>query len=143
MNTKKSVLLGSLVAVALAYIFANPVFFHICVNTYTFGNYVGCFDKLSESAAVLLMSISIPLLILSLITYKMKDEVFRAWWRFARWWVPVIIAVTLFVQNAGGGGGWGMNGGAFDAIFIGIFYFIFILVSLIKIVRAYLKTKEI
>ena len=53
-----------------------------------------------------------PLLfLLSLITYRMKDEVFRAWWRFARWWVPVIIAVTLFVQNAGGGGGWGMNGG--------------------------------
>ena len=73
----------------------------------------------------------------------MKNEVFRAWWGFARWFVPVIIAVTLFVQNAGGGGAWGMNGGAFDAIFIGIFYFIFILVSLIKIVRAYLKTKEI
>ena len=72
----------------------------------------------------------------------MKNEVFRAWWGFARWFVPVIIAVTLFVQNAGGGGGWGMNGGAFDAIFIGIFYFIFILVSLIKIVRAYLKTKK-
>ena len=85
----------------------------------------------------------IPTLFLSLITYRMKDEVFRAWWRFARWWVPVIIAVTLFVQNAGGGGGWGMNGGAFDVFFIGIFYFIFILVSLIKIVRAYLKTKEI
>ena len=85
----------------------------------------------------------IPTFFLSLITYKMHDEVFCAWWRFARWWVPVIIAVTLFVQNAGGGGGWGMNGGAFDAFFIGIFYFIFILVSLIKIVRAYLKTKEI
>ena len=85
----------------------------------------------------------LPLLLLSLITYKMRDEVFRAWWRFARWFVPVIIVVTLFVQNAGGGGGWGMNGGAFDAFFIGIFYFILILVSLIKIVRAYLKTKEI
>ena len=85
----------------------------------------------------------LPILLLSLITYKMHDEVFRAWWRFARWWVPVIIAVTLFVQNAGGGGGWGMNGGAFDAFFIGILYFILILVSLIKIVRAYLKTKEI
>lgn len=81
------------------------------------------------------------LFFLSLITYKMRNEVFCAWWGFARWWVPVIIAVTLFVQNAGGGGGWGMNGGAFDAFFIGIFYFIFILVSLVKIVRTYLKTK--
>ncbi len=85
-----------------------------------------------------------PLLLfipLSLITYRMKDEVFQAWWRFARWFVPVIIAVTLFVQNAGGGGGWGMNGGAFDAFFIGIFYVIFIITSLVKIFNAYLKTK--
>ena len=82
-----------------------------------------------------------PLLLLSLFTYFMKDEVFRAWWNFARWWVPVIIGVTLFVQNAGGGGGWGMNGGAFDVFFIGIFYFIFIVVSLVKIVRTYAKSR--
>lgn len=83
----------------------------------------------------------LPLFLLSILTYRMKDEVFRVWWNFARWWVPVIIGVTLFVQNAGGGGGWGMNGGAFDAFFIGIFYFIFIVVSLVKIVRAYVMTK--
>ncbi len=88
-----------------------------------------------------LIFLAIPLFLLSLITYRMKDEVFQAWWRFARWFVPVIIAVTLFVQNAGGGGGWGMNGGAFDAFFIGIFYVIFIITSLVKIMNAYLKTK--
>ena len=88
-----------------------------------------------------LIFLAIPLFLLSLITYRMKDEVFQAWWRFARWFVPVIIAVTLFVQNAGGGGGWGMNGGAFDALFIGIFYVIFIITSLVKIMNAYLKTK--
>jgi uncharacterized membrane protein len=72
----------------------------------------------------------------------MKDEVFLAWFNFAKWWVPVIIGVTLWVENAGGGGGWGMNGGAFDAFFIGIFYFIFIIVSIIKIARAYMRTRE-
>lgn len=77
----------------------------------------------------------------SLLTYRMKGEVFRAWWSFARWWVPVIIIVTLWIENAGGGGGWGMNGGAFDAIFIGIFYFIFVVISIVKIVRTYLSTK--
>ena len=90
---------------------------------------------------LILFLIPPTLFLLSLITYRMKDEVFQAWWRFARWWVPVIIAVTLFVQNAGGGGGWGMNGGAFDAFFIGIFYVIFIITSLVKIMNAYLKTK--
>jgi len=31
----------------------------------------------------------IPLFVLSLITYKMRDEVYRAWLRFAQVWVPL------------------------------------------------------
>lgn len=144
MMTKGKALIGSLLALALAYVFANPVFFRICINTYTFGSQIGCLDKFSESAASLLVSISLPLLLLSLITYKMREEVFRAWWGFARWWVPVIIVVTLLLQNAGGGGGIGIGGavsGAFDVLFLGIFYAILVITSLVKIVRAYLKTK--
>ena len=85
------------------------------------------------------------LLLLSLITYKMRDEVFCAWWRFARWWVPVIIVVTLLLQNAGGGGGMGIGGavsGAFDALVLGILYAVLFIVSLVKIFNAYFKTKE-
>jgi len=33
----------------------------------------------------------IPIFIFSLITYKMREEVFQSWWRFARWFAPVII----------------------------------------------------
>lgn len=83
----------------------------------------------------------ISLIPFSVILYFFRDEVFRAWWSFARWWVPVIVIVTLWIAKAGGGGGWGMNGGAFDAFFLGIFYFIFVVVSLIKIVRSHLKTR--
>lgn len=139
---KKNILIGSFVGIVLAYIFANPVFFHICVNTYTFGDNIGCFDKISELISLLLVGISSSLLLLSIITYRMKDEVFHAWWSFARWWVLLIIIVTLWIETAGGGGGWGMNGGAFDAFFIGIFYFVFVVVSLFKIVRTYLRTKN-
>lgn len=142
--TKKSVLLSSVVAIALAYIFSNPVLFRICVDTYTFGSRVGCLDKFPEFASLLLISIALPLLILSLITYKMQDEVFRAWWGFARWWILVIIAVTLFLQNAGGGGGIGIGGavsGAFDVLVIGILYVILVVTSLAKILRAYLKNR--
>ena len=87
----------------------------------------------------------LPAFLLSLITYKMKDEVFQAWWRFARWWVLVIVAVTLFLQNAGGGGGIGISGavgGAVDALILRILYVILVIASLVKIVRAYLKTKN-
>ena len=86
---------------------------------------------------------SLSLILLSLLTYWAKDQLFTAWFNFARWWVPVIIGVTLFFEYMGSsGGGWGMNGGAFDVFFIGIFYFIFILVSLVRITQAYLRTRE-
>ncbi len=89
----------------------------------------------------------LPLLLFmpfSVILYFFRDEVFDAWWHFARWFVPVIIVVT-FLLEGGGGGGLGIGGaisGAFNVLVISIFYIIFIVTSLIKIYRAYLKTKE-
>lgn len=86
----------------------------------------------------------LPTFLLSLITYRMKDEVFRAWWRFARWWAPVIIAVTLLLENADSGGGIGISGAvssAFDILILGILYAILIITSLVKIFNAYFKTK--
>ena len=71
----------------------------------------------------------------------MKEEVFRTWWNFARWWVPVIIIATLLLENAGGGGGWGISSGIFEFAVLWLLYIIFIVTSLVKIVRAYLRTR--
>jgi len=80
--------------------------------------------------------------ILSLITYKMRDEVFQAWWRFARWFVPVIILVTFLINSQSRGGGIvATMAGGFDMLLIGIFYVIFIITSLIKITLAYRSKK--
>jgi hypothetical protein len=83
----------------------------------------------------------LPTLLLSLITYRMRDEVFRAWWRFARWWVPVIIAATLFLENASGGGTLGMDKD-FTIFILSILYTVLIITSLVKIVRAHSKTRN-
>ena len=88
-----------------------------------------------------LFFLPIPIFILSLITYKMRDEVFRAWWGFARWWVPVIMVVTLLLENAGGGGTLGMNKD-FTAFILIVLYSILIVTSLVKIFNAYFKTKN-
>ena len=80
------------------------------------------------------------LFLLSIITYKMRDEVFHAWWRFALWWVPVIIIVTLLLQNAGGGGTLGMDKD-FTIFILIILYAILAIVSLYRILRAYFLAK--
>lgn len=85
-----------------------------------------------------------PLLLLTLLTYRMKNEVFLAWWRFAWWWALIIAGVTLFLNTAGGGGGIGIEGAistGFDIFVLSILYAVLIIVSVVKIVRAYLRTR--
>ena len=38
----------------------------------------------------------IPVLIFSLITYWMREDVYRAWFKFVRWWIPLsMLAIFL------------------------------------------------
>ncbi len=85
-----------------------------------------------------------PVFIFTLITYWMRDEVFDAWISFARWFVPIIFVVTL-IFGGGGGGGMGISGaisGWFNAIIIGAFYVVFVVISLYKIIHAHNLLKE-
>lgn len=41
----------------------------------------------------------IPLFIFSLVTYKMKDEVFQLWWKFARIWTPLSMLAILIAPE--------------------------------------------
>ncbi|KKP79686.1 MAG: hypothetical protein A2271_03070 [Candidatus Moranbacteria bacterium RIFOXYA12_FULL_35_19] len=88
--------------------------------------------------------IFIPVFIFSLITYKMREEVFQSWWRFARWFVPVIMLVTFLIYSQHQGGGMGISGAissGFNDLIVGIFYVIFIITSAIKIALAYRRKK--
>ncbi|OIQ04346.1 MAG: hypothetical protein AUK58_00945 [Candidatus Moranbacteria bacterium CG2_30_41_165] len=72
----------------------------------------------------------------------MRDEGFQAWWRFARFFVPVIMLVTFLINSRSRSGGMGISGaiaGSFDMFIIGLFYAIFIITSLVKITLAYRK----
>lgn len=89
-----------------------------------------------------MLFVFVPTLFFSLITYKMKEEVFRAWWGFARWFAPVIIVVTLLQNTAHTQSGFGgVASGAFDFALLFLLYTLFIFTSLIRIVIAYTRTK--
>lgn len=138
MNTKKNVLI-----ISSLYIFYVAVLYFISVTC----NGSDWCDIREDSIFGLVLFSFAPLaflFLLSLITYKMRDDVFRAWWRFARWWVPVIVAVTLLLERAGSGGGIGIGGAvstAFDILVLGVLYAVLVIVSLVQIVRAYFKAK--
>jgi len=91
--TKKNILLIAL---------GGTVLFFLCVFSQTFAlcaEYQWSCTKKFDSVAEILQ-IFIPLFLLSLITYKLRNEVFRAWLMFATWWVPLtILLVTLAPSN--------------------------------------------
>lgn len=79
----------------------------------------------------------------SLITYKMQEDVFQAWWRFARWFVPIIIAVTFLLNSAHQQSGFsGVAQGAFDFLILIVLYAIFIATSIVRIIIASWRLKN-
>ncbi|MEK7068888.1 MAG: hypothetical protein AAB947_00735 [Patescibacteria group bacterium] len=80
-----------------------------------------------------------PLFLFSLITYKMREKVFRAWLHFAYWWVPLSIVLTFLSR---GGGGFGMPN-VFDQEFVAfVFSALFFIVSLLIIAWKYIATRR-
>ena len=76
---------------------------------------------------------TLPLLFFSLLTYRMRNEAFRAWWNLARWWMPVVIVTTIFVEYAARDCSMFCNLG--HIFILGPLYIVFILSSLWQIVR--------
>lgn len=133
MNIKKNVLIVSAIGGGLFIFLLTALLVDFC------GQYRNVCKVIYTPVAYIFFSFPF-IFLLSLLTYWMKNEVFHAWWSFARWWVPVIIGVTLLLGNMGGGGTLGMNKD-FTAFILIILYSIFIITSLVKIVRTYLRTK--
>lgn len=86
--SKKSVLLvgflGSLFFILFLY--ATKVGLCNLINS----SCLETFDSFAEN-----ITISLPLFLLSLITFKMRSEVFSAWFKFTRIWVPLSIFLVL------------------------------------------------
>jgi hypothetical protein len=79
------------------------------------------------------------LFFLSLLTYKMRDEVFRTWLHFAYWWIPLSIILTLITPN--GSGGWGIPNLISPELVALTFSTLFATISLIIITLKYLSMR--
>ena len=79
----------------------------IILSVFYFGTYALCRNV--DSCANLLHYLVVyflftfPLFLLSLITYKMRDEVYRAWFKFAQVWVVLSIYLVIISPEYGGG----------------------------------------
>ena len=92
MCSKKTLLIVSLIGTLLFVIFLFAKDLGLCnlINS----SCTDTFDPIAENLSVL-----VPALLLSLITYKMRDEVYQAWLRFARVWVPLSMVLIFLAPE--------------------------------------------
>ena len=139
---KKSILVVSILGLVFGYVLTNPVQFHFCKNTYTFNGNVGCLDSFVPTLGEFALLFSLPILLFSLITYRMRDSVFRAWATFAAVWVPISSVLLILIGLADGGGSMGIPN-VLDQEFVAmILTSFFSFISLIIIGWKYFATRR-
>ena len=93
MINKKLLLVGSgIVSVSVIIVGSTGLTYDYCPSINT-----PCTDLVYDAIVNLL--IFIPLFLFSLITYKMRDEVYRAWLRFAYVWIPLSMILIFLAPQ--------------------------------------------
>lgn len=130
MVTKNNVI--KIEAASLAVLLVTVAYPHICPHDAWCRDYIDVINFFARLALPLIVLIPF-----SLITYKMPDNVFRAWWSFAWPWVFVMSAVML-VFSIGGSGS--RLSGAYSASLLGLIMLIlgsvYFIGSTVKILHA-------
>ena len=99
---KKNVLIVlELLGLVLSFALRNlPV--SLCAQSYEFGGEIGCFDKLPIALSDSLLVFAPMMFLFSLITYKMRDEIYRAWLHFSYVWIPLSVMLILISSDRSG-----------------------------------------
>jgi len=101
---------------------------------------VGYSIKYCAQISIILLPLT-TVIPVSLLTYKLRDEIFRAWIRFAQWWVPISMLIILIIPG-GGGGGWGIAFPPLDAVFALYSSGLFLVISLAIIAYKFFQLKK-
>jgi hypothetical protein len=79
----------------------------IILSTFYFGTYALCRNIDSCASflhyVVVYFLFTIPFFLLSLITYKMRDEVYKTWFKFAQIWIILSVFLIIISPEYGGG----------------------------------------
>ncbi len=142
MLSKKTVFWASLIVFIGVYIVSNPLIFGFCRNigVWSAGSKY-CYDTayISKPFVILGLYMGATILLISLITYKIRDEVFYSWLKFAYWWIPLTVILTAITPE--GNGSWGVPNILTPGLVALVFTAIFVIVSLLIIPIKYLKLK--
>lgn len=132
--TKKNTFLLSFACALLLLVYFFFGRSEYCYNSVACHYFLGSF--VVQSISVILAVFCLFILPVSLVLIFLGDEVFKIWWRFAKWFLMVVVFMALFFNVAGSGGSIGM-GKDFAVFTFFVLYSVFVFISVIRIVRAY------
>ena len=93
MISKKNLLVIALGFIVTFFVFAFAQEISLC-PAYSYSACMGIFNGLAEALLPVF-----PLFLFSLITYKMREEVYQAWFRFVRWWIPLSVLLIFIAPE--------------------------------------------
>lgn len=82
------------------------------------------------------------ILLFSIITYKLPERIFRAWWAFARIAIPVILVLSIYINSGVFDDPTDWMNGVLEVFLLITLYTIFTLGSLIQIYRGWRHKKR-
>ena len=85
------------------------------------------------------LDIFIPLFLFSLITYKMREEVYQAWFRFVCWWIPLSVLLIFIAPEYSHDWLYPIEKGSVALLTSAIF----LIVSLLIIVAKYISLRRV
>lgn len=133
--SKKNTFLMALGGVMLTLLLTSSEKIHLCTQY----DYL-CRDKYDMFAAIFFMFF--PLFFFSLVTYFLSENVFRSWFRFALWCIPLCTLLVFIVPADDPGTGGNLGFPSPKAIAALLSLAIFSIVSLLLILFTWAKEKD-
>ena len=90
--TKKNILFTGIAGTILFLLSVFSQEMGFCTPTHR--SCIQIFDSMAE-----ILQIFLPFFLLYLITYKLREEIYIAWFRFASWWIPLSMLLTLIAPS--------------------------------------------
>jgi hypothetical protein len=129
MITKKNLLLISGVVTAALFLSNWIGTFKLCGGI----EYGQCMDI--TYAAIINFVPVIGVFVISLVTFWMSDQIYRTWFKFARWSVPLSMFLILITPEYGGGLFNPIQKGSVAFALTILFFVISLIIILIKFIR--------
>ncbi|MFA5652071.1 MAG: hypothetical protein WC933_01785 [Candidatus Paceibacterota bacterium] len=120
-----------LLSVSIILIFTSDFIYDYCIRD----GHCLFWRNLGDSAfPFLLVYFSVPIFIFSLITYFLKDEIFKTWSKFTYVWVAISIILTLITPGGSGSFFVSLWDQQMTAIVMsGLFIFVSIIIVIFKV----------